>query len=450
MTEDTDLLLGLDVGSSRTKALLLDGEGEAAGSAQATTPFRTSSRGTEASAAEIVAAVAEVLAGLGEARRRVSAVGIAGIAESGVPLDLGGEAMAPVIAWHDRRGEDVAERLAERFGPEIHRRIGQQLRYVATVCKLGWLLQHGLDGPCRWLGVPELCLDALTGSRATEWSLAGRTGCWDIGRGEWMAEVAQAAGFSIEVFPPVGGAGETLGTVGGDGASRFGLRRGIPVTIAGHDHLVGMVGSGTERADFADSVGTAETVIARTAELPEVDRAIERGAATGIFPGRDGWAVLIGSARSGLAVEAAASSLGKSPADLDRLAPNAPLLPAPGLAESLEKRETPALPEGPAGAVWATLLDVLARFTAEAVERVADVAGPPERLVVFGGGARSEPWLAAKARHISVPVWRSRAEDAVARGAAVFAGVAAGWWTTPDAAPRPPLDGPAGEGLGKV
>jgi xylulokinase len=89
--------------------------------------------------------------------------------------------------------------------------------------------------------------------------------------------------------------------------------------------------------------------------------------------------------------------------------------------------------------VWRTLLDALAVCTAEAVEKVTGVLGPADRLVVFGGGAGSDPWLRAKAERVPVPVWRSTAGEAVARGAAVLAGVAAGWWPSAAAAPRPPL-----------
>jgi xylulokinase len=60
--------------------------------------------------------------------------------------------------------------------------------------------------------------------------------------------------------------------------------------------------------------------------------------------------------------------------------------------------------------------------------RVADLVGPHRRLVVFGGGSRSAPWLTAKAASAGVPVLRSTVAEAAARGAAVAAGTAAGWW----------------------
>ncbi|MEA2842922.1 MAG: hypothetical protein QOJ69_593, partial [Actinomycetota bacterium] len=118
------LLLGIDVGSSRTKALLLDGAGRERGSATVTTPFVTTGDRTEATVGALLDAVAELLDRLGDDRRGVAAVGVAGMAESGAPLDGVGNPLAPVIAWHDRRGEATAERLDALFAADLSRRIG--------------------------------------------------------------------------------------------------------------------------------------------------------------------------------------------------------------------------------------------------------------------------------------------------------------------------------------
>jgi xylulokinase len=137
-------------------------------------------------------------------------------------------------------------------------------------------------------------------------------------------------------------------------------------------------------------------------------------------------------------------ALGQSLSDLDDLAVDAEPLDAPGLDESLSRRDPPALPDGPPGRVWATLLDALAASTEDAVSDVTGLLGERPRLVVFGGGAASRPWLAAKARRLPMPLWRSSAAEAVARGAALVAGVAAGWWASPDDAPPAriePVDG---------
>lgn len=437
---DGQLLLGLDIGSSRTKALLVDGDGRNVGATTVPTPFVTSGDATEATVEGILAAAALAVEGLGRAARQVAGVGIAGLAESGAPLDQRGVPLAPIIAWHDRRGDAVADRLMDRFGPPLVGRFGQRLRSVSSVAKLGWHVEQGIDGLTRWLGVPELVLLSLTGVQATEHSLAARTGCRDIGQGVWIGEVADAAGFDVGVFPEVRPAGTSMGEVTAEAARTFGLVPGIPVTIAGHDHLVGTVGSGAKADDLANSVGTAETVVGRSASLPDVVAAVDRRLAVTVFPGGDGWAVLASAARPGLVLDAAAATLGQSLATLDQMAEGAELLDAPGLTESLRRREPPVLPEGPPGAVWHTLLHHLAALTADAAVRVVGLLGPRRRLIVFGGGAASGPWMEAKAELAPLPVWRMAAPEAVARGAAVYAGVAAGWWPAPAAAPAPPLE----------
>jgi xylulokinase len=443
MSASSSLLLGLDVGSSRIKALVVDGEGRERQLAAAASPFATTAEGVEAGVGELLKAVRRAVKELGPDRERVAGVGVAGLAESGAPLDGDGRPLAPVIAWYDRRGEDVAERLRHRFGDDLARSIGQEVRYVSSAAKLGWLLDHGVSGVSRWLGVPELCLRDLTGTVATEWSLAARTGCLDVGRRAWVPEVAAIAGCDVAVFPEVLSAGTPMGRVTRSAAEEWGLPPGVPVTLAGHDHLAGVVGSGAEPSDLVNSVGTAETVVGRSPTLPDIDAALAAGVAVTLFPAGDGWAVLASGARAGLAVDHAAGTLGRPPAALDaEAAEGHGTLEAPELLRSLRERNPPALPDGPAGAVWRTLLDALSVCTADAVDRVAELLGPPPdaRLVVFGGGARSEPWLAAKAARLDVPVWRTAAREAVARGAAILAGVATGWWSSPAEAPTPVLE----------
>lgn len=410
--------------------------------AVAPTPFATDERGVEMDVDDLRRCVGQVLAGLGDGpRRRVVAAGVAGIAESGAPLDRSRRPLARVIAWHDGRGHEQVALVEERFGPGLALRTGERLRAVSTAAKLGWLLAHGVQEVDRWLGVPELVLLALTGEEATEYSLAARTGCYDVTARTWIPEVATLLGFDVAVFAPVRPAGTAMGRVTPAGAALSGLPEGIPVTVAGHDHLAGMGGAGLGRHDMANSVGTAETIVARTADLPDIAAAMGRRVAVKLFPRGTEWSVLVGAVRAGLVLETAAAALGRSPADLDRLA-DVPdgrhPMDASAAVDGLAHGNAGDLPDGPPGAVWAGLLDALAARTAGAYERLAAVVGVPERMVVFGGGSVSDRWLRAKAAALPVPVVRSTVDSAVARGAALYAGVAAGWWPSVDDAPLPP------------
>lgn len=157
--------------------------------------------------------------------------------------------------------------------------------------------------------------------------------------------------------------------------------------------------------------------------------------------------MLAGGARAGLVLAAAGDALGASPADLDSVAAGAGTVDAVdwvgALADAARSgspvTDPPSMPEGPPGAVWNGVLHALSVRMWDAADRVQAVAGPGRRVVVFGGGSRSRPWVATKAAGGPLPVVRSMADEPVARGAALFGGVAAGWWPSVDAAPRPGL-----------
>ena len=437
------LLLGLDIGTSRIKAVAIDAAGTEQASASVPTPFALSAEGIDMEVADLGRALAGAVAGLGPARQQVAAVGLAGMAESGAPF-RDRRPVAPIIAWHDGRGEETVASLERRFGPALARWTGRRVRTVSSLAKLGWLVDHGLPAPDRWLGVPELALFLLTGAEATEHSLAARTGAYHVTERRFLPDViahvlrpggqgwsTTAAGGpdgpSPDLFPPVLAAGRIMGLVTEDGAAAYGLPVGIPVTIAGHDHLAAAAGLGGGADDLFNSVGTAETLVRRLHTAPDVDRALELDLAVTVWPGGDDWGVLASATRAGLVIDALAAHLGTEPDALDRLvAAESPATariggPMVDLGQGIE------VPAGPLAAMWTATLQALARRTAAAAERVSALAGPHRRLVVFGGGSRSPVWLRAKIAEMGCPVVTCPDAGAAAHGAALAAGVAAGW-----------------------
>ena len=145
-------------------------------------------------------------------------------------------------------------------------------------------------------------------------------------------------------------------------------------------------------------------------------------------------------ARAGIVLAAASDALGRSLSELDELAGPATGADVTALVRSLEAGDEPDVPEASPGEIWKGMLVALAERTVEAAERVEALLGPARRMLVFGGGSRSRPWMEAKANASARPVFRVATEQAVARGAAVFAGVAAGWWQSPEDAPTAPLE----------
>lgn len=409
------MLLGVDVGTTNLKAALVDRDGLVCRTASRPTPFAPAGGGAQMDVEALEEALFECISALGPGRSEVAAVGLAGMAESGAPFARG-RPLGPILAWYDGRGEETAARLVAALGSGLARRTGRRVRSVSSLAKLGWQLDHGVPAPERWLGVPETCLFLLAGAEATEHSLAARTGAYDVTGGDWIPDATAVLGLTPAVFPPVRPAGAPMGEVTAPAAARFGLSAGVPVTVAGHDHLAAAEGVGAAGDDQCNSVGTAETLLRHTDTLPDVARALALGLAVSVRPGGRGWVVLASAARPGPVLDPLADSVGATPAELDRRAEEAP--------------------GDPPGAQWMAALRGLVERTGEAATRLGELTGCPARMVVFGGGSRSRPWLALKARALHpVPVVRVTVPDAAVRGAALAAGVAARWWPALAAAP---------------
>ncbi|HYH48952.1 MAG TPA: cobalt-precorrin-5B (C(1))-methyltransferase, partial [Acidimicrobiia bacterium] len=144
--------------------------------------------------------------------------------------------------------------------------------------------------------------------------------------------------------------------------------------------------------------------------------------------------------RAGLVVEALAGRLGVDPTAFDALSDTAAAAGgSPVEGSAIDLGQDIEVPAGPPAAMWAAARQALAERTAAAAERVAALAGPHDRLVVFGGGSRSRAWLSAKENALGIPVVSCPVPEATARGAALAAGVAAGWWSSPAEGPVLPL-----------
>ena len=438
-----DAVVGVDLGTTNTKVVVLDLDGGQVGYAHRPTTWEHRSGGyaqstAQAFLADLLATVGDALAGV-EARGgvpvRVLGIGLAGLGESGVVLDASGTELTPVIAWFDPRGARELRGLPADFAGDFARHTGLALGTQCTLAKLLWMRGAGIALPAggRWLNVPEYLAHALGGERVTEPSLASRTGLLEQRTGRTWSAALDLLALGEDFLPELVDAGRVIGRVSLSGVPD-GLS-GAVITVAGHDHPVASVGAGaTGPETLFNSCGTADVLLrAVSRPLTDDERAtlVARQFSAGrhVLPGRS---ALLGSVRGGLVLRRILSLLGADdPAGRERLdrawdggvLTGAPItvsggrIDADGITISLSDGATP-------DALWAAAITHVATETQRLLSAIDTVAGPHSGALAAGGWTRMRSVREAKSR-LMPGLGFSRVGQPGALGAATFAGWAA-------------------------
>ena len=446
----TDLLLGIDVGTSACKAALVDREGVERAHGQSDTPWQRTPTGAEIECEALFeAAVGAALAALaGAPDGSVRAIGVTSMAETGALLDGGGRPLAPAIAWHDARGDDEARRLAAELGAEsFAESTGLPATPLCSLAKLRWLAEHrpATRAAARWLNVAEWVVRRLGGEDVAELSLASRTGLLDLSARAPFTDALAWAGLPGDLLPDLVTAGTPAGTAS---APELPECHGAVLTVAGHDHLAAGIGVGVVApGDVLDSCGTAEALV-RVVAPPLNGEQVRQSVAGGVTVGwhlAAGRQALLGSLWSGLALQEVLAELGIAEGDRAKLSSQARAAdPSPLELElhSLDRR-APQLPTGVSpDRIWRGAIDAVGAEVEAVLAHIETVAGPRRKVVVVGGWARDEAVLASKLSLGTVEA--PPVAEAGARGAALLGGVAAGIFESVDTLPPIPIPVTAG------
>ena len=198
---------------------------------------------------------------------RIRAISVASMGESAFPLDADGNVLYPAIAWYDRRTVPEGQWWEDTAGRErIYSITGHIPQATFGINKLLWLRNHVPQVFARihsWLSIEDFVLWKLSGSIATDYSIASRTMLFDQQTLTWSETLLQQASLPVEWFPPAFPSGTAIGTVRKDIAEQTGLPSSTIVSTGGHDHLCGALSAGvTLPGHLLESMGTASVILA--------------------------------------------------------------------------------------------------------------------------------------------------------------------------------------------
>ena len=448
------MLVGIDVGTGGTRAVLVDSGKVVSAAAVEHAPFRSPHPGWAEQDPEdwwraAQEAIREVLVAAGSPR--IEAVGLTGQMHGAVMLDATGEVLRPSLIWCDQRTDEECEWLHAEIGRErlIELTANPALPNF-TLTKLLWVRKHEPEifGRIAHVLCPkDYVRYKLTGTYAMDVQEASGTLLLDVAHRCWSSEVAGIAGIPESWLPQLFESQEICAKISAGGAGATGLAAGTPVAAGAGDQGAGAVGMGIlAPGSVSATIGTSGVVFAATAE-PTRDRLGRLHTFCHAVPGR--WHVMGVTQAAGLSLRWLRDTI------------------APGVEYGVLTAEAAEVPAGSDGLLWtpyllgertphldstarAAFVGLTASHTRSHLVRAvlegvayslkdtftlfAELGIPVKGVRLGGGGARGPLWREIQAAVYGYTSDVLVAEEGGAFGAALLAGVGAGVWPDLEAA----------------
>jgi len=442
--------LGIDIGTSTTKAILVSESGAVLGSHVINYAIETPAAGAaeqhpdtwwEATASAVRTAQERAVAGGG-----IAAVGVTGQMHSAVFIGKSHQVLRPAILWADTRSAGQAARIAGRISARrLWGVVGNPVPAGFTAPSILWVKENEpevYENTVAVIQPKDYVVMRLTGSLGTDPTDASATGLMDIGRGAWSREVTDALSMRPDILPAIGRCRDTAGTPTEAAAAELSIPPSIPVIRAGGDQPVQAVGNGIIRPGIASlTVGTGGQVLLPTAKLSDAPEGGRFLVNTFRHCVEDLFYHLGATLAAGLSLRWFRDTLavGQSFIDLDREAE----VVAPGadgliFLPHLIGERTPHMNADARGVFFGiglghtqghfarAVMEGVAFSLREAVEAVGRVSAMPGEVILAGGGAKSRVWSGIISNILGMPARYPVVDEGSAYGAALMAAVGSG------------------------
>jgi xylulokinase len=268
------VLLGVDIGTSGSKALLVDPDGNVLASATGDYPMFTprplwAEQNPQDWWAGTVQAIRQALQSAGVKPEQVAGVGLTGQMHGLVLLDNKGEVLRPCIMWNDQRTGAQCEAITQKIGSRrLLQLIANPVLPGFTAPKIVWVREHEPDvyGRIAHVLLPKDYIRyMLTGAFATEVSDASGTALLNVEGRRWSEEMLAALDIPAEWLPECQESPVPTAAISSQAAGETGLRADTPVVGGGGDQAAQAVGSGIiEQGTISVTLGTSGVVFAAT------------------------------------------------------------------------------------------------------------------------------------------------------------------------------------------
>jgi xylulokinase len=433
--------LGLDLGTTNCKCLLLDENKEITASASVDCELLFTSEGVEQNAEnwwnDAVLAIRKLFCVSKIDPRDISAMSISSQGISGVPVDIDGNPLYSALSWLDARSESEADEIKTKFGEDyMYRQTGKNALCYSFL-QLMWI-KNNLPEIYSKIWKYMLPLDYLnfkfTGKAMMDLSMASGTYAFDISKHKWISELFSYAKIPESIFSDLGEMGGPVGYITKKAGEQTGLSQNTLVVMGAQDQRCASIGAGICPRVATVSLGTSAAVCSLIDRpLFDPERRVTCCAAdTGH------WVLesVVATACAALDWAKEMFFAGYSHKEIDEMAALAPdsggVVFTPNLSENDKKNGGGTL----GGFTLKTTKNEIARAVLEGVAiQLRDhlnihetVNQKIDGIILFGGGAASEIWTRIIAEITQKKTSAPKTRETAAFGAAIIAGAKKDFW----------------------
>lgn len=245
------MYLGIDLGSTNTKAAIYDASLRLVGQMSCPVDYQCENGFVEFDAECYFEKLASLIAQLTQKYgvQVIHQIALTGQAESLVCIDASGHALMPAISWMDERSSEECRELAAQFDASLCERVTGQQALLPTwpATKILWLRKHRPDvfsNTATFMLLKDYIVFRLTGKKLADMSIATFTFYFDIYEKCYWQEVLNGIGISESQLPPLVEPCTIAGPLTEAAAQALGLSSQTLVNVGTLDHFAGMIGTG--------------------------------------------------------------------------------------------------------------------------------------------------------------------------------------------------------------
>ncbi len=430
---------GLDIGTTGCKIVLYSKDGKLVKTAYREYNVKRQQGLSEVDIEAVTQAVFEVFKEVSDCK--IEAVGVTSFGETFVMLDENNTPLCPSMLYTDPRGIEEKAQLEEKFTREsLAVKTGTIPHEMYSICKLLWVKKHmskAVDKAKHILLMQDYIVYTLTGVAQIDYSLAARTGAFDVRNKCWIKQVFDFCGIDTSLMSKPVQSGSVAGTIKSELAKELGLNSDMVVVTGAQDQIAALVGAGVyETGTAMDGIGTVECVPIVMDKVPD-DFEIYKGGYSVVSHVNGKYACYILSYAGGATLKWFRDNISKKPyAELDNDVKNEPtdLLIMPHFAgaatpymDSSSKAAVVGLTfEHTASDIYKALMEGTSYEILLNLMEMQRIGIKLSEVTATGGGARSDVWLQIKADVFGIPVKGLEQGEIGAAGTALMAGKAVG------------------------